>query len=177
MKKIIRMLEIFRKYVIYATLIFSGIMALVIWSIGSSGESLSNNQYSLIIIILVLWGIVRIDEVFLNRIEQIRKERDETKKEAAEREKIIMQSVKKKVEEVYALVKEKDNSIGVLKKKIQALKERLAPEIVKEVEDKLVEEMMNEKISSAKKKEQNPQKSNGRPKPSAEKLCHQFFRK
>lgn len=175
MKKIIRMLEILRKLAFWSVLIFSGIIASVIWSIGSSGESLSNNQYSLIIIILVLWGIVGIDEVFLNRIEQIRKERDGTKKEAAEREKIIMQSVKKKVEEVYAIDKEKDNSIGMLKKKVQALGERLSPEIVKEVEEKLVEEMMNEKISSAKKKKQNPQKNNGRPKPSAEKLCYQFF--
>jgi hypothetical protein len=162
MKKIIRMLEILRKLAIYAVLIFSGMMALVIWSIGSSGESLSNNQYGLIITILVLWGIIGIDEVFLNRIDKIRKERDETKKEAAEREKIIMQFSKKKIEEVCAIDNEKNKRIEMLKKKAKALEERLSPEIIKEVEETLAEEMLNEKISSAKKKKPT--------KPSSEKL-------
>jgi len=152
MKKIIRMLEILRKVAFYAILIFSGIIALVIWSIGSSGESLSNNQYSLIIIILVLWGIVGIDEVFLNRIEQIRKERDETKKEAAEREKIIMQSVKKKVEEVYSIVRGKDERIDLLKKRASLLEEKLPPKIKEEVEEELKELI----LPSLKKKKQAP---------------------
>jgi len=169
MKKIIRMFEILRKLAFYAVLIFSGLMAWVIWNIGSSGESLSNNQYALIIIILVLWGIIGIDEVFLNRIDEIRKERDETKKEAAEKEKIIMQFAKKKAEEIYAIDKEKDNSIQMLKRKVQALKEKLPPEVNKEIEDMLVKEMLKEKISPATKKKQNP----GLP---VETWIHQYIR-